>query len=243
MKRVIKMQDAGEMLGDAAVPLELADVAAEARDIISRARSAAQKIVNDAQEQARQIQQLAADDARSAGFAKGREEGFAQGLAAGRKEIEAELKTQSVELTQLAGRILGELAGAREELLREASGELLNLAIDIARKVVGTVAIRDISAARANLAKALELADPAGQVVVRVNPRQLEQLSLRLDGLTESLCVRGTVKLVADERIAPGGVKLGTRQGEIDATIDTQIRNVVEALVGPGFGPLPQEAS
>jgi hypothetical protein len=57
-----------------------------------------------------------------------------------------------------------------------------------------------------------------------------------LPELAESLNCAGKVRLVGDETISPGGAKLQTAGGEIDATIETQLSNVVEALVGTRVG-------
>ena len=243
MKRVIKADDAGEFLSESPEPVKLADVGVEARLIISQARRQRDQIIEHAREQASKIEQEAQEKAKSQAREQGLREGYDLGVKQARDEIQKTLNAEAGELSRLAGRILQELTAAKEELMREASGELLDLAIEIARKVVGSVAVHDISAARANLAKVIELVDPAPELLVKVNPEQLDQLQSQMGELTESLCVRGLIRLVADNRVSHGGVRLVTRQGEVDATIETQIRNVVEALVGPGWGPLPQEAS
>ena len=44
----------------------------------------------------------------------------------------------------------------------------------------------------------------------------------------------GGVRVMADESITPGGVKVLCRGGEIDATIETQLANVAASLAGMG---------
>jgi hypothetical protein len=53
------------------------------------------------------------------------------------------------------------------------------------------------------------------------------------------LAVTGRIRWVADEAVAPGGVKVLTRRGQVDATIQTQLDNVAEALLGARTGPGP----
>jgi flagellar biosynthesis/type III secretory pathway protein FliH len=123
-------------------------------------------------------------------------------------------------------------------MLQEARGEMLEFAIELARKIVGRVAECDPRAAQANLGKALELAVAGGGVTVLVSPAQLEMLQGHAAELVEVLRLRGRVNLRGDETVGRGGVRLLSRQGEIDATIRTQLDNVVEALCGePPVGP------
>jgi hypothetical protein len=42
------------------------------------------------------------------------------------------------------------------------------------------------------------------------------------------------VKLAGDQQVGPGGVKLSTRNGQVDATIETQLANVARMLTGRG---------
>ena len=50
--------------------------------------------------------------------------------------------------------------------------------------------------------------------------------------LVQVLSVSGDVRLVADEQIGKGGVKIISGHGEVDATIATQLNDVVESLFG-----------
>ena len=69
-------------------------------------------------------------------------------------------------------------------------------------------------------------------MTVLVNPAQLEALQEHLASLTGALGVVGRVRWAADPAITAGGVKVITRRGEIDATIETQLANVADALAG-----------
>ena len=51
--------------------------------------------------------------------------------------------------------------------------------------------------------------------------------------LVAALRVRGQVELSGDDSVPMGGARLLGKSGEIDATIETQWNNVVEALLGP----------
>jgi len=212
------------------VAMQLHDFAQQARDIVLQARQEATRIVSQARQQA----QEAVEQARQKGYA----EGFARGQNDALASVPPAAGDAPGEMLNLVRSVLGELALAHTRH-DEQAGELLALSIQIAGKIVGQVAVNDVSAARANLAKVLEMSAASREMVVRVNPDQLEQLRSHARELVDELAIRGKVDLVADEQIAPGGVKLQTRNGELDATIARQLDNVVDALLGDGAaGPL-----
>ena len=103
-------------------------------------------------------------------------------------------------------------------------------------QIVGRVAATDIEAAKSNLAKVLELSHGRASVTIRVNPQQLDRLKSHCADLAAAMNVPGEVALVADVGIAPGGAKLVSPHGEIDATIRTQLDNVIESLFGEPAG-------
>lgn len=234
MKRVIKAQEQHDSAGAGARPLDLLDIDADVRRIVGASRAEAEGIVAEARRRAASILQ----DAQRRGYAEGLSRGRAEGAAEGRRAAEEKalqhLHAGQDELLALARKTVDELAAAKAQLLQQARGELLELAVELARKIVARVAATDVEAARANLQKALELAEAAGELAIHVNPGQKADLERRLPELAEMLHVRGRVTLVADERISAGGVRLLCGPGEIDATIETQLANVVEALLGPG---------
>lgn len=236
MKRVIKAETmrGGEVSTPA--PLDLTDVGAEARRVLAEARAKAQQLIAEAQNEAVAVLQEAQQRGYQEGLPRGRVEGLAEGRRDAEQQAGARLTTDAAELMDLARKVVDELAAGRADILQQGRAELLNLAVEIAEKIVAQVAHADIEAAGANLAKVLELADSAADIVVKVNPDQLQRLQRRLPDLLELLRVRGRVSLVGDGRISRGGARLLGRHGEIDATIETQLANVVEALLGPKGG-------
>jgi len=225
MARVIKASDVG--VSPDAKPLNLQDVAAQVRAVVSDARRQAAAVLRASRARVRDasgVPSAVSADALSTARAAGFEDGFAQGVASG-AERNASLVA---ELREAAAA----LVAARAELAQQMQRQTLELAMVLTNKIVGLVAGQDIAAARHNLAKALELAG-GGDVIVRVSPRQHRRLSEHCRELAETLGCGG-VRVMADESIAPGGVKVLCRGGEIDATIQTQLANVAASLAGMG---------
>ena len=239
MTRIIKAEQAEGQDAPRAAVLKLADLAAEARALVLEARKESARIVADARAGAEEAERHAGENGYAEGYARGQESGYAEGRRQALAETRDALAAESADLIPLAQKAVEELVRAQARFTDDAGREIVRLAGRIAEKVVGRLAAADIGAAQENLSKALALASRHRQWTVRVNPGQLAALREGFGELTDALGLSGEVRWVADERIAPGGVKLLTPRGEIDATIETQLANVADALLGPALADRP----
>lgn len=232
MASIIKADEADDRDNPRAVILELADFAAEARTLVLEARKDAARIVAAARAETEDAQREAAQQGYAEGFDRGREEGLAQGRQAALAEAREKLTAESADLAEMARAAVEKLTGVRHELCDASARESIQLALRIAEKVVGQLADADIEVARANLAKALDMVGRNGPVTVMANPQQLDRLREYCPDLAKALRAPGQIEWVASKRISPGGVKVLTPRGEIDATIETQLSNIASALLG-----------
>jgi flagellar assembly protein FliH len=166
---------------------------------------------------------------RQEAWAAGESGGRAAGVAAARAEMEPTL------------RALGAAVAALEELRDEAIAELehdaVNLALQLAEQIVaGALAVAperviDIAAV------ALRRIRDRRQVTLVVNPADLDLMSQSLAALQTQLGGIEHLNVQADRRVGRGGVLARTDDGEIDASIETQLsraREVVQAELSPG---------
>ncbi len=232
MAGIIKAHVQQQPASPGAAMLNLNDFAEEARAVVLDARRQAARILADARSRVDSTRKTAHQMGYSEGLELGRQEGYNAGLAKAQSEDLQKLDQELRELKTLAGKVVGELVHAKADLMHQAHSEMLELVIELAEKIVGSLALTDVSVAKLNLAKALELAGTTGELLVKVNPGQLEQLRDHCRELVEALSIPGTVRLVGDDKVGPGGVKLYSGGGQIDATVETQLANVAEALVG-----------
>ncbi|HUL63230.1 MAG TPA: flagellar assembly protein FliH [Burkholderiaceae bacterium] len=152
-------------------------------------------------------------------FERGRTQGHGEGQAAERR-VKAE---QGAKVAQLIDQM-----GVRfAELQEHGAGQLLELAFTIARQVVR----REISLQRdALLPVAREavamIIDQHAHPRVFLNPQDFATLraDFDADGLFKGC------RFIADARIARGGCRVETAQGEIDATVTTRWERVLAAL-------------
>ncbi len=169
-----------------------------------------------------QIYEQAHREGHEAGFAEGRTEGYEEGKALGRAEAER----------------LAELVAALEAsftaLDQEVAQEIVTLAIAVARQIVGHAVTADSTAVLHVVREAL-LQLPQNKVRIHINPEDAAGIREHLGEQLE----QGHHHLLEDEAIERGGCRLESAGCEVDATMETRWRRVVE---GMGRDPSPWTA-
>jgi flagellar assembly protein FliH len=152
-----------------------------------------------------------------------RREGFAAGVAAGRREAEEQTRPAMDGLA----RNLVELARLRDTIREEATHDLVRLAVSIAARVLHREVSLDPDALT-GLVKTAFLKVQSREVQrVRMHPglESLVKKSLEQSGSHQNLV------LTADPTLKPGELFLETSQGILDASVDTQLREIERGLI------------
>jgi flagellar assembly protein FliH len=161
---------------------------------------------------------------------RGREIGFAEAA-----QISQAKSTRDGE--QVA-QVLAELRGRFAELEGAAADRVLDLAIAIAAQVVRREVVRPQALAAAAREAVAAVIDHHAHPRVHVHPQSLELLR-------EAFAADGTLagcRFVADAALEPGGCRVEVPTGEIDATLATRWRRVLESLGMPGSVLPPLQA-
>ncbi|HWP41095.1 MAG TPA: FliH/SctL family protein, partial [Tepidisphaeraceae bacterium] len=125
----------------------------------------------------------------------------------------------------------GELDAARRRLHADATTELIRLAVAIARRVTKLQGALDPSVLTANVAEAIRLVVQSNDVRIAVHPSQKQALAEVLPALKFQWPKLQHVELVEDATLSPGGCRIFTASGEIDADLDRQIDRVAADLL------------
>ena len=144
-----------------------------------------------------------------------REQGYQEGVA----RAQAEVQTQLLE-------VMTTLTAAQQErhrLAMEHEGALAELALQIARKVIGAHLDADPALVARIVANAIRELEPSTSLEVRVNPADLQVVEESRRELERLVQGGGRVEITADERVDHGGVVLVSPVGEVDARIETKL--------------------
>lgn len=151
-----------------------------------------------------------------------RREAFLEGVAAGRQQAEEQIRPAMEGLAQT----LTELSRLREVIRDRATEDLIHLAVSIAARVIHREVVVDPDAL-AGLVKA---------AFMKVQSREINRVRMHpaLEGLVrKSLEQCGAPKnlvLVPDPGLKSGEILFETAQGNLDASVETQLAEIERGL-------------
>lgn len=227
MPGVIKESEAG-----AAQHFSFTDFERAGEELLVRAKAQALDLL-------RAAKQRGEVDAKAA-----RDAAYAEGLAAGRKDGEAQIREElAVEIrqatTEQVQATIGTLTSALDQveqnkhrLLAQAEQGLLNVAIAIAQRICKHVPKIDPQAAIENCRQTLDAVGRCGNAELRVHPEDhslVEQWAVDFLKQTDRL---STITVIADETVDRGGCIVRGREVEIDARIASQLDRITMAMLG-----------
>lgn len=161
-------------------------------------------------------------DLERAAYEKGFRAGEKDGFELGRRKAE-------VAFNGVAG-ILDALSSFKAGLYKECEKEVVDLCLAIARKAVQIDVERSGDAVMGSVREALKAVAAAGEIVVKINPKDAATLNQYKPELARyGDGVKG-VTIEVDDSISKGGCVIETNYGEVDATIDTIMGDIEERL-------------
>jgi len=150
------------------------------------------------------------------------ESGLREGEAAARQKLEAQVR----ELAEQLARSIADVVSSREEALRRAEADIVQLSMEIARRIMHRELSVDPSALGGLIRAALEKLAAQQVHRVRVHP---DQESVMRTCLAE--IGRGTdIEVLADPAQPPGGAVFESSRGSLDASVETQLREIERGL-------------
>ncbi len=238
MSTVIRAGDVARV-ASSLVSVDLADHLEEARAVVADAQNRAARLLESARSDAARW----GPEAREKGYEKGFRTGYQKGYAEGKEKGEtdgfaeahnaatAKFDEQHAAIVSDIERVLGELNARRESIELAARRDLLAFAISLATKLTYRIGTLNCDAALGNLHKALKLVQSKADLTIRVHPDDLAAIEEFAESVLRHAHGTGGVEIVPDAKIAPGGCIVTDETTEVDATLDSQINEVVSLLV------------
>jgi len=188
-------------------------------------RDAAARELAAARAEAEQIRA----EARAEGFAAGRAEGIEHGRA---------------EAQSAAGALLEAVRGV-EEIRVQTADSVERDAIDLALALAGKIVLATLQIRPELVVEVVQgaLRRVAGQrrISIVVNPADLETVRASLGDLRGQSAAVERWDLQPDARVAVGGAVVRTAEGEVDASVATQLERAGEVVLAE-LGPRPEQS-
>lgn len=166
-------------------------------------------LISRAQEEANTIKDSAA------------KEGYKAGLEKAQSEIE-----------QLKNTLTGFL-NSKKEVFEYIAPDILEISVDIAKKIVKKEIEQSPEIILENIMNVLRtISKDEARVSILVNPAQVSLTRESIPQIISAIGMEAKISVVGDDTIEIGGCILKTNNGIIDATINTQLEIIKEALKG-----------
>jgi flagellar assembly protein FliH len=158
------------------------------------------------------------------------EQRVAEARATGLREGEAAAHVRATAEAQPAierlARSIEDLAQIRARLRKQAEADTIKLSLAIARRVLRRELAMDADAMRGLVMAALEKLQAQEICRVRANPSHVAAIAAALrQGVSDA-----KVEVIPDGSLQPGGVVFETNQGNLDASVDSQLQEIERGL-------------
>ncbi len=144
-----------------------------------------------------------------------REQGYQEGIARAQAEVQSQLLEVMTTLTAAQQE--------RHRLAVQHEGALADLALQIARKVIGAHLEADPTLVARIVQHAISELEPSTALEVRINPQDLAAVESARREVERLVSGGGRIDIIADETVDVGGVVLVSPVGEVDARISTKL--------------------
>lgn len=148
-------------------------------------------------------------------------EGYEDGLRQAKADVEEVKNAISAFLT------------AKQDVFNYIAPSILEISIDIAKKIIKKEIEQNSSIVLDNIKEMLKtLSREETKVQLKVNPAQVSLLKTEVPQIASNIGLEAKIIIVGDESVMEGGCMVTTTNGVIDATIETQLSVISEALKG-----------
>lgn len=164
-------------------------------------------LISRAREEAQNIKEAAA------------KEGYQDGLSQARADLEDVKNAITAFLS------------AKQDVFNYIAPDIMEISVEIAQKIIKKELQQDPSIILDNIMEILKgLSKEETKITLRVNPVQVSLLKAEIPDVMNNVGLEAKVLIVPDETIMEGGCMVTTTNGVIDATIETQLSVISEAL-------------
>ena len=163
-------------------------------------------------------------------ISRAREEAQTIKEAAAKEGYQAGLEQASNDTADVKNAITAFLS-AKQEVFEYIAPDILEISVDIAKKIIKREIQQEPRVILDNILEILKgLSKEETKITLRVNPEQVSLLKAEIPELMSTAGLDAKVLVVPDEELMEGGCMVTTTNGVIDATIETQLSVISEAL-------------
>jgi flagellar assembly protein FliH len=170
------------------------------------------------------------EQARREGYQRGYDDGYHDGAREAQQRADAELQHTIETLRAQLQQVIQGVHAQHEAYLQHAESQMLDLALEVARKVVREELKLQPAHVLAIVRDTLRRVQGFGRLRIRVNPLDVDLLRQNRPSLLQVVDGVEGIEIVEDRRVDQGGCVIETEQGVYDARIRTQLGEIERVL-------------
>jgi flagellar assembly protein FliH len=201
-----------------AVSFSFADMRGQANDYLGTVRAEAAKIVQQAHQEAERIRRQAEVAGRNAAE------------AAAERLLDEKIGKRMQTLLPALEQIVRQINDAKADLLTHWEQSAVRVSSAIAARIIRRELAHEPRIALDLIAESLRMATGMTEITLHLNPTDYENLGAQISRLASTLAQLTPNDIVANPDIGPGGCRIETKFGEIDHTIESQLRRIEQEL-------------
>lgn len=163
-------------------------------------------------------------------ISRAREEADSIREAASKEGYQEGLEKSKDDIGQLA-QAIAVFYSAKQDVFDEIAPDIMEISLDIAKKIIKKEASENPEIILSNVKEILKgLSKEESKIMLKVNPAQAAFVEEKVPPMIKLAGLEAKIIVIPDENIMEGGCLVTTTNGVIDATIETQIGIISEAL-------------
>lgn len=163
-------------------------------------------------------------------ISRAREEADSIREAASKEGYQEGLEKSKDDIGQLA-KAIAVFYTAKQDVFDEIAPDIMEISLDIAKKIIKKEVSENPEIILSNVKEILKgLSKEESKIMLKVNPAQAALVEEKVPPLIKLAGLEAKIIVIPDENIMEGGCLVTTTNGVIDATIETQIGIISEAL-------------
>jgi flagellar assembly protein FliH len=160
-------------------------------------------------------------------FEENKADGYAEGFKTGKIEALQSLAKEVKNMTHVAA----DIGQFKNVLYNDVKKETVELSLKIAEKIVNSAVLSDNDFLKSTISAVLDKAADSTNIIIYLNPSDYNSFSKNSETAeTLSKNKQSKISFMSDSNLLPGNTFIKTDFGEIDAKIETQLKQIEKAF-------------
>ncbi|MCR4944384.1 MAG: flagellar biosynthesis protein [Clostridium sp.] len=210
----------------------------EKRRYLSSYENIGKNIIADAQKESERIKLEAlknAEKVEKSAYEKGYSQGVKNGYEDGKNEaIQSVIPKAEAEAKNIKNKALAMLTNAEadyEKYMQDKSDEIINLAFNIARKILNREVLKD-DGVNSMIEEAFQQSRGESNFVIMCNEVHIDSIKTRIEGWKKKYGILGEIFVIEDNDLEPGNICVEKPSGKVEVGIDIGLAKLEEAIFG-----------